>query len=80
MSGQYTFFVSTGVPTEELSLCSIGVFGTIYIRKELITTTFNILTDTQSVIKVPHVFAEDFIGDKLAIDLRQKVGSELPFI
>ena len=80
MSGQYTFFVTTGLPTKELSICSVGVFGTRYIRKELIKNTFNILTDAQSVIKVPHVFAEDVIGDKLAIDLRQKVGSELPFI
>ena len=32
MSGQFTFFVATGLPSEEVSICSVGVFGTSYIR------------------------------------------------
>ena len=34
MSGQYTFFVATGVPSLEVSICSLGVFGPSYVRKE----------------------------------------------
>ena len=36
MSGRYTFFVAAKVPKKELSLCSVGVFGPSYIRKESI--------------------------------------------
>ena len=32
MSGQYTFFEATGVPSVEASICSLGVFGENYIR------------------------------------------------
>ena len=61
MSGQYTFFVATKVPAKELSLCSVGVFGTSYIRKEPIKSSFEIKTKSKSIINVPHVFEEDAI-------------------
>jgi len=32
MIGQFTFFVAAKVPTKELSLCSVGVFGSRYLR------------------------------------------------
>jgi hypothetical protein len=32
------------------------------------------------VLTVPHVYAEDVIADELDINLRQKTGSELPFV
>ena len=80
MSGRYTFFVSTIVPSVEVSICTVAVFGTSYIRIETLTDTIVIQAGDQSVLSVPHVFAEDVIGDQLAIELRQKAGSEIPFV
>ena len=71
MVGQYTFFVATNVPSVEVSLCSLAVFGTRYIRLEFLTDTIEVQANDQFVILVPHVYAEDTIADQLAIDLRQ---------
>ena len=40
MAGRYTFFVATGVPSVKISICSIAVFGTRYIRAQTLTTYF----------------------------------------
>ena len=79
MSGRYTFFVAAKVPKVELSLCSVGVFGNRYTRP----------TDPQSSItldsclksfSLDHVHEEIASGVQLAINLRQKTGSELKFV
>ena len=80
MSGQFTFFFATKVPAKELSLCSVGVFGTSYIRKEPIKSSFEIKTKSKSIINVPHVFEEDAIVNQLKVNLRQKAGYNLPFV
>ena len=77
MSGQFTFYVATVVPTDEISICAVAVFGTRYIRDEPLQSTIEIQANSSFVLSVPHVRAEDVIGNMLAIDLRQKAGSEL---
>ena len=74
MSGQFTFYVATVVPTFEISICSVAVFGTRYIRDEPLQSTIEIEANRSVVFSVPHVHAEDVIGNHLAIDLRQKAG------
>ena len=80
MSGQYTFFVAAGVPSEAVALCSIAVFGTCYIRDESLTDIIEIQTGNQSVLSVQHVHSEETIGNQLVIDLRQSAGADLPFV
>ena len=80
MSGRYTFFVATGVPTAEISICTIAVSGTRYIRDTTLASIIVVKAGDSSVFTVPHVHAEDVIGNKLVIGLRQKTGSELPFL
>ena len=38
MSGRYTFFIAKKVPKISLSICSVGVFGPSYKRKEVLHT------------------------------------------
>ena len=80
MSGRYTFFVATSVPSDKVSICTIAVFGTRYIRFESLVDTLKIQANDQSVLSVPHVYSEEKIGNQLAIDLRQQADSELPFV
>ena len=65
MSGQFTFFVASGVPIKEISICTIAVFGTLNIRDEPLKTTFEIKAGDSSVFSVPHVHAEDQIDNEL---------------
>ena len=69
MSGRYTFFVATGVPTIQISICSVAVFGTRYIRAQTLTNYFVLVAGSQAVLNVPHVYAEDTIADTLKINL-----------
>jgi hypothetical protein len=80
MSGQFTFYISTVVPSVEISVCAIAVFGTRYIRDEPLKSTLKIKSGDQSVFSVPHIHSEDVIGNQLNVELRQKPGSELSFV
>ena len=77
MSGRYTFFVAFGVPTDRLSICTVAVFGTRYIREVPLKSTIVVKAGDTYVFTVPHVYSEYIIANILAIDLRQKAGSEL---
>ena len=79
MAGQFTFFVASGVPTKEVSICSVGVFGTRYIRAFDPPSSIT-LDASQKVLTVNHVYAEDDISDILAINLRQKPSAELSWV
>ena len=68
MAGRYTFFVGTGLPTKEVSICSVGVFGTRYIRASDPPSSIT-LDASPKVLTVNHVYAEDDISDVLAIKL-----------
>ena len=70
MLGQYTFVVASKVPTERVSLCSLAVMGTAYVRDFPLEDTIEADVDTTQVIKLPHVKAELKIGNSLAISLR----------
>ena len=79
MSGRYTFFVAAGVPSKQLSICNVAVFGTRYIRASDPPSSIT-LDVSPKVLIMNHVYAEDVISDVLAINLRQKPGSELSWV
>ena len=68
------------MPSIDISICAVAVFGTRYIRDEPLKNTIEIQTNSSSILSVLHVHAEDVIGNYLAIDLRQKAGLELSFV
>ena len=68
MSGQFTFFVATGVPSVEVSICSVGVFGTRYVRAS--DPPSSITLNSCPTFSVDHVHADDVISDILAINLK----------
>ena len=70
MSGRFTFLVATGLPTNEIGICAVAVFGTHYIRATTLESTITIKVGDKSVFSVPHVQAEDVIGNQLDINLR----------
>lgn len=53
--------------------------GTTYIRDEALPV-FVVNQKGIAVLRVPHIRAEDTIGNVLAINLRQKEGAELAFV
>ena len=42
MEGRYTYFVATGLPTESVSVCSIAVTGTRYVRDQAVDDSISI--------------------------------------
>lgn len=80
MEGQYTFIAATGLPSENVSICSVGVMGTTYVRDETLPSSIEVFVGGTEIIRVPHIRAEDDIGNVLAINLRQKKGTELAFV
>ena len=63
MAGRYKFFIATVVPTAQISICSVAVFGTRYIRDTPLTSTIVIKAGDQLVLSVEHVYAENVIAD-----------------
>ena len=68
------------MPSIDISICAVAVFGTRYIRDDPLKSTIEIPANSSSVLSVLHVHAEDVIGNHLDIDLRQKAGLELSFV
>ena len=69
MIGQFTFFVATKVPKTELSLCSVCVFGTRYLRA--IDPPSSITLDKSPyTLSVDHIYEDISSGVTLAINLR----------
>ena len=54
--------------------------GTVYIRDEDLQATLSVKALGEAVLVVLHIYAEDDIGNTLAINLRQASGSELDFV
>ena len=89
MEGQYTTIVAdlsglTG--SYEMSLCNIGIMGTKYVRTigsyQAPDSLVYISTESAPSTKISHIVADSSysISNTLEITLRQKVGSELPFV
>ena len=72
MQGQYTTIVATF--TEEIdyppALCTVGIFGTNYVRDDAFLGSITVVSGTQQSLQVPHVYADPQIGNILAINLR----------
>ena len=62
------------------ALCTLGIFGTNYVRDEAIQETLTVASGMTQSLNVPHVYSALPIGNVLAINMRQRVGEELDFI
>ena len=54
--------------------------GTAYIRDEAIPSSIEVEARGVIVLSVPHIRAEEDIGNVLAINLRQQEGTQLAFV
>ena len=56
MSGRYTFFVATVVPSVEVSICTIAVFGVpSYVRDVTLADSIEIMAGNSETLSVEHV-------------------------
>ena len=63
------------------SICTVGVFGTRYVRDgESLPTRIEIAQGATRSLSVPHIYSELFIGTTLAINLRQASAEQLTFV
>ena len=62
------------------ALCTVGIFGTEYVREEVIEETLEIQSGTTRTLQIPHIYSALEIGNTLAINIRQRSGSELNFV
>ena len=62
------------------SLCTVGIFGTEYVREEVIEETLEIQSGATITLQIPHIYSALEIGNTLAIYMRQRLGSELDFV
>ena len=64
----------------DTSICTVGVFGTRYVRDgESLPTRIEIAQGATKSLSVPHIYSELFIGTTLAINLRQ-ASEQLTFV
>ena len=55
----------------EVSICSIGIMGTKYVRAETLQNSIEVVKgDSQTVLVVPHIYSSVPIGTTLEINLR----------
>ena len=80
MTGQYITIVAHGVPTVDLSLCNLGVFGNVHTREIDVETTIEIQAGDTHTMQVEHIRGKYTYANVLAINLRQKTGEELSFV
>ena len=59
-----------GVPSENVTVCSVGVFGNNYIRDVAAVTIVEIPAGETHIVQIEHVRAEYAQGNDLAINLR----------
>ena len=63
-------YTSTAALSDEVSVCSLGIFGTIYARNDPIQTSITVTQGQTFTIAVPNIFSMYKIGNELAINLR----------
>ena len=87
MWGRYTTIVAdltnlAAEPLIEMSLCNVGIMGTKYIRNTPPPSNLEITKGAMQTLTVEKIIVKTGfeIGNTLSIKLRQKVGSELPWV
>ena len=80
MTGEYVTFVARGVPSANLSLCTVGIFGNSFVRDISPETTVEIPAGERHTLKVEHIKAEHAQSNNPTINLRQKDDQELPSV
>ena len=69
--------------TWNIIVCSFGAFGTIYEHASPVITTLAIQQNVQTTsLTIDHIYSRPSVTvtNVLAINLRQRVGSELPWV
>ena len=69
MLGRYTFFVASGVPSEHVSVCSVGIFGAQYYTDNRLTF-IKVTGICPRKYGLKYVWQTDVTGDTRAINLR----------
>ena len=85
LEGRYLHIVSdySSFTNDDLKhiLCSLIVTGTRYVRNEPIESYILTMTQYESLtLSISHVVSQLTIGNQIEVDVRQKVGEELPFV
>lgn len=72
MAGQYS---SSVLSEYEISLCSLGIMGTKYVRDEPVPDTLTVLAgQSLNTLDILKIYSEIEIGTVLNIKLRQVAG------
>ena len=61
MEGQYLTIISDLshlTPPYEMSLCSVGVMGTSYVRDTALPDTISVAQGEETVLKVPNIYPQ----------------------
>ena len=56
--------------TENVSVCTLGIFGTKYVRSETLQSAITLTVGDTSTITVPKITSQYSIGNTLDIKLR----------
>ena len=63
-------YTGSAAPTDTVSVCSLGIYGTKYVRDEPLSTSHTVTRGQVSTITVPDIYSFYEIGNELAISLR----------
>ena len=74
MEGRYVHVVADYAHESQkdykISICSVGVFGTKYIRDSYLETEIKIDTGIVKNLEIPRIYSQLTIGNELNINLR----------
>ena len=71
-------YTGTAADSDTVSVCTLSIFGTKYVRDDPLPTTISVISGQTSTITVPSIYSYYQIGNTLDIKLREK--SDLGFI
>ena len=71
-------YTASAVISDTVSVCSLGIFGTKYVRDDSVPTSISIIQGQKKTIRVSKIYSFYQIGNDLSINLRQR--SELDFV
>ena len=63
-----------------MSLCSVGIMGTQYVRDQNLSQTIEIEKDSLTSLTISNIYSAISIGNQLNINLRQPADKELQFV
>ena len=82
MVADHNYIATESIPGDEISICSVGVYGTQYVRDgESVPSSIEVDKGQSTTVSIKHIYSKLTITNALSINLRQSSSeAALPFV